>query len=384
MSFYSKFQVIAYEIPTCAGFNAGEECQITETVRTAIKAELEVLSLDAQRRLLRLIAVAEAARAMLTIDPAPNVLKIFMVPEFYFRQEKDGPKRSYPAKEKDAILKALATVFCDKRFADWLFVFGTIVWWMSADHYLSLANLDNLLGKDELLKAQGSPVVWNEAIVVVGGDSLTSFKKQHYSDYDDIATVVQPSEKNQAYGAPLLPKHRTTLKNLFKDIKSAAGGGCILAAGDNLWFGVEVCLDHNKDVLRLAYQQYSSTRLSAPELDFQMLVSCGMDITPAFLVIEKERFALRADGNPSLGPKSEVQLYVDKANQTPVMTTYDGPNKARWKDINDVLVSAKLEGAMKINVDTVKPAELNMPLSENYPQRIVVYEVLDFCHQDAH
>ncbi len=68
----------------------------------------------------------DAIRAAATngsIDPADDVLKIFMAPEFYFR----GAKGGYPLERISEIMDEMRLETNLATYADWLFVFGTAI-----------------------------------------------------------------------------------------------------------------------------------------------------------------------------------------------------------------------------------------------------------------
>ncbi|HYO69942.1 MAG TPA: hypothetical protein VEU33_28085, partial [Archangium sp.] len=57
------------------------------------------------------------------VNTGPNVLKLFMAPEFYFRGQKGG----YPVKNLPDIIRLMREETDKFKYADWLFVFGTAI-----------------------------------------------------------------------------------------------------------------------------------------------------------------------------------------------------------------------------------------------------------------
>ncbi len=64
-----------------------------------------------------------AAAASAALEPAEDVLKVFMAPEFYFR----GENGAYPVERVNEILANLRKETDQFVYADWLFVFGSII-----------------------------------------------------------------------------------------------------------------------------------------------------------------------------------------------------------------------------------------------------------------
>ena len=91
---------------------------------------LEDTTLDIRKRLDIMIHAVEAAYAKADNDD-PTTLKIFIAPEFYWR----GVDGAYVYTDDDeggckeicTILKSLEDYVAQKRFEDWLFVFGTVI-----------------------------------------------------------------------------------------------------------------------------------------------------------------------------------------------------------------------------------------------------------------
>ncbi len=64
-----------------------------------------------------------AGAASAAVDPAEDVLKVFMAPEFYFR----GENGAYPVERINNILTDLRKETDQFKYADWLFAFGSII-----------------------------------------------------------------------------------------------------------------------------------------------------------------------------------------------------------------------------------------------------------------
>jgi hypothetical protein len=227
-----------------------------------------------------------------------NILKVFIAPEFYFRY--GGPSRpaielndSYPDGEQllptvaDAILKPF---FANQAYADWLIVPGTMFW-----------------HKTPQQSDTTQPTYFNTVMVIKGGPGaeLTPAERDANAQRCEVPTIGVLSTNQKAlmssidyaldedrshWDAALNPMFALILGDwewwryhAFK-VHGVAG-----PTGDPIVFGLEVCLEHLAatddpgalGVLRTLEQHYpSQCSLPTPEIDVQLVTSCGMTLQP--------------------------------------------------------------------------------------------------------
>jgi len=111
---YDKVQFVAFNVKPGTKDKMGGGSEYLGAVADAddIKKRCDVMK-DAIRK----------AHTTAGIDPAPNVLKLFMAPEFYFRGQKGG----YPVDKFPDIIAQLREETDKLDYVDWLFVFGTAI-----------------------------------------------------------------------------------------------------------------------------------------------------------------------------------------------------------------------------------------------------------------
>src|ERR1044071_843991 len=175
---YTHFRLLAYEVPTAtyvtsmtadgvSGWNPGRERPAAARVPVA-----GVTNDDARIRLKRLASAVNSVSGLLPmlVDDNNATLKIFLVPEFYFRPptvDASYYSNTYPNSVKNQILTALNEMFAHADFTHWLFVCGTILWNSRQD-------------------VKSTPLYFNTAITVKGGPHPDVHNRQ-----DAIVSVVE-------------------------------------------------------------------------------------------------------------------------------------------------------------------------------------------------
>lgn len=422
VTYYNKFQLIAYQVPTDRCFKnnngsvvklesrlpPGDRCQIASTQLKDMEQELTAgLSADALRRLMRMIAVAEKAATSLDIDTARNTLKIFMAPEFYFRPELKGATSfSYTLAEKQLIEKALCSVFGAREYESWLFVFGTIVWHRTAASLVDEApDLLKDVKDDPMLQGlEDTPFLWNAALIMEGGtDRLFTSVKRHYSPADEI------DDQYQAVGAAvaksplnvLAHRNKAKLRDYLNNLKKESTGDPIFTVGDNLTLGLEICLEHEERVLPVAFKKLQQ---KYPQIDLQLITACGMRVNESNLCITKSQFVIRVDGAGNVITNypapwdyfSEIQQVLGETDAKLPYTsspyTKDEDSKSKWEKINQIAGEIALQGSLKLNTtdlllarakegdDPLSPIAFYEDAEKACPQKLVIYRALEFAH----
>jgi len=123
---YEKIQFIGYHVRTgqyigtdepasFANIAAGQEKDALEKARKAVQDDID------GRCEIMTEAIKEAYKHAKVMNDDPEVLKIFMAPEFYFR----GQQGAYPIETVSTIMPTMRAETDDDKYKDWLFVFGT-------------------------------------------------------------------------------------------------------------------------------------------------------------------------------------------------------------------------------------------------------------------
>jgi len=208
------------------------------------------------------------------VDRSSAVLKIVMMPEFYWR----GPVGAYDIStmfdsdddSKDGVLIRLADrvreVIADDAFRDYLFVFGTVIFAQALDD-------DRLRDSNETISAS-DVLYYNMAAVGKGGAGHNHsyiIPKRYISGADFLsrATLPNPSNADLHRYAPPWEELRETEKKRGTTI---VDDGNVLEI-DGIRIGIEICLDHRMGVLWDTLQ-----RQGQQLVDVQLITSAGMAI----------------------------------------------------------------------------------------------------------
>jgi hypothetical protein len=419
---YRNLQLIAYRIPTDLPLPAGKECDLASlalckglgTDLAPLLEELEQVSEDALSRVTRMIAVIDRAMQSSKVSQDPATLKVFMAPEFYFRPQAGGAARSYTEQTRHTVLAILLRVFAQKNLMGWIFVPGTIVWNLKGQIFLDDLKVD--ASTPSLKKIANQDIVINTAMVGIGGHGMTSYDKLHYSGADNIDAKYRallnkekktPKDQDATTFDLNVPEtQRPKFNEYFELMRKRNKDQCVMGVGENRWFGIEVCLDHELRVLKSAYGEFTATWPdNPPRLDFQLLTACGMRIQPHNVTVGEGHFILRNDGIscPPADWKtpydpSEIQR-VTKADDTGVLETTTAQNEATkeaWASINDIRELIVLSGDLKLDATGVNATLCKLiydtsgqldsvdvttkPLDPWFPQQIAVYRPLQLAN----
>ncbi|AKJ02644.1 hypothetical protein ATI61_11733 [Archangium gephyra] len=424
MAQYKNLQLIAYRVPTDLPLPAGNECDLVSlklckglgTDLSPHLEELETQSEDALSRVTRMIAVIDRAMQSKKVSQDPATLKVFMAPEFYFRPKAGGAARSYTETTRHLVVAILRRVFAQKSLMGWIFVPGTIVWNLKGQTFLDDLKLDANSTKP-LNNISKQDIVINTAMVGIGGHGMTSYDKLHYSEADNIDSkyraLLNKEKKTQKDGNAtifdlnVIEPQRPLFSEYFELMRKRNKDQCVLGVGDNRWFGIEVCLDHELRVLKSAYAEFTQTwPNNPPRLDFQLLTACGMRIQPHNVTVGEGHFILRNDGISCLPfdwktpyDPSEIQR-VTKVDNNGVLETTTAQNEATkeaWARINDIVDRIVLSGDLKldatgVNATLCKPVYdkygtsiesldvTTKPLDPWFPQQLAVYRPLQLAN----
>ncbi len=207
------------------------------------------------------------------IDRQSTVLKIVMLPEFYWR----GPNGVYSVKDlyddtadnsKDGILiqvgDRLRAIMADEAFCDYLFVAGTVLAAQPRDHNMTVA---------QAVQDAHNILYYNFASVVKGGpDAAAYFVQKRYisgADFLSRTTLPNPSDQDlHLYGDATLALKDTLETRGYQIVEHN------VLEIDGIRIGIEICLDHRMGQLYNNIELHEHGQL----VDVQLITSAGMAI----------------------------------------------------------------------------------------------------------
>jgi hypothetical protein len=354
---YTHFRMIAYEVPTAtfqgggpvvSGWDPGQAYQAIGRLPVPNNTNN-----DAKIRLQRLAGVVEFAYNRLqTIGDNANTLKVFVVPEFYFRPPVLGANylnNTYPQEAVNQVWTALDSMFVHHDFNNWLFICGTAMW-------------------NTLSDTMVTPVYFNTAIYVRGGQAqgLRLIEKQLASGIDGVPQAMAPSMTPDV--SPIFAEWGVRKQHVFTI--------------DNITFGLEVCLDHanNGDgpVLKKVLAAWQGRQGAAPpEVKIHVLTAGGMDIEVESVAAKVGGYIFRNDGMANPGARSE--LYQVQSYNTP------DPLGAQLLIANQFDPTAAASANLGANIapqqsDPLPAGPLTLPMPgvayTTFPQQVSFYPAL--------
>lgn len=190
---------------------------------------------------------------------SPETLKVFSVPEFFFR-----PKKGYY--EEPGVINEIFELLSEETskgcYENWLFIFGTVA-----------ATYKN---------TEDKKVALNTALILKGG-----IKKDQIKSGTNCFIVIKEGISNIDY---------PTIDNIIKlessnnksesNISGFNGGGVFTI--DNIKFGLEICLDQTNE------------RLKNEEIDIHLVCSAAMDYY-SWKGKTMPKYAFYVDGGNNLG-----------------------------------------------------------------------------------
>jgi hypothetical protein len=298
---YSKVQFIAYRIYTCPAHSPDRY--------VGLNSEVDDLRL-------RCKLMAEAinnAAASPDVDPSPDVLKIFVAPEFYFHSMWGAyTSLSYftgegADRDPNSIVGCLADVVQDDKWRDWLFVFGTSIVeaapFTVGDYYDQRSNILATLWYSlrRFAELYGRRAVLNASLVQMGGYANEAERiakavvvvKEYKSGIDYLKrsdTVVGLTDERAAHFPAVGPGNYELEMNTPRPGGGGSNGGSIFML-NNITFGLEVCLDHAKARLRRASPQSGDFFVQV-----QLIPSGGITIQPACVATLAGGLVCNVDG----------------------------------------------------------------------------------------
>ena len=265
----------------------------------------------------------DAYRESPDIDHTDNVLKIVMLPEFFWRGPFGAYSTDWITPPHDEVFvefsNQLRAMVADDFFADFLFVFGTIV----------AADTPNDVRQPWEMSSAQEIEFYNLATVHKGGGGSNTNAQRHFvvtkkyisnADFLSRTTLPNPKEDNKhEYG-----DISWELQQMFDKRNITLITDNILEL-DGIRFGIEICLDHRMGALWNHIQSYQ-----LPLVDVLLVTSAGMaiergpnPIVPGGVVYLSDGEAssaacLRSDQNPAFSPNTVCRGNVGGLKHIPV------------------------------------------------------------------
>ncbi|TYL42137.1 hypothetical protein [Dickeya sp. ws52] len=253
------------------------------------------------------------SQASLTLDNTDETLKIFMAPEFYFR----GNQGAYPVEKISIIMSKMREMTKDKKFKDWLFVFGTAIGYLKHD--------------------DGSYEIFNVALVQKGGyaDATKDNSVIVYKEYISHIDFLRLSNAHINWKKPLnrigvVGENNNTQKltpvsgsrdvnsqqinpvGAGKELSKSGLGGQGIFTIDNVTFGLEICLDHLNGRL---HDSPPAAGQYIPQI--HLITSAGASIIEENVITTKGGLVFNVDGyattdiNRNIGDYKKPSLQHD-------------------------------------------------------------------------
>lgn len=279
-----------------------------------------------------------------------ETLKVFMLPEFFFR----GKTGAYGMDDVQKVVRGLQALVKDAKWQHWLFVFGTIIGQSSPTQAPTFwTNMMNVLfGASKTDIDPSKPVeVYNYSLVQKGGfgdikdapSHAHAVLKEHKSGIDFIK-----SNKITGDGFTLeRVNHLAPSNKTPSEVQVHSYDGLSLFKMEGLSFGLEVCLDHL--VGRLKKSQTAATpKAPFPAIDIQRIPSCGAHIDAQYIVARKGGYVFNSDGLNSV--LSDVRK-VDAGTGAPTVVASVAQQNVVYAKVNDIFP----KGAGKISIYPSRP-----------------------------
>jgi hypothetical protein len=140
---------------------------------------LEDIEADIDARIEIMRAAINASASNASVDHRDDTLKIFLAPEFFFR----GPKGAYHADAPELlhIGDKLRRLVEHPRYADWIFVFGSIIGFNHNENLTSAAATASVVGAN--VTASDLLDTYNFAIIQRGGPAGRAEHHTHFKRF---------------------------------------------------------------------------------------------------------------------------------------------------------------------------------------------------------
>lgn len=269
-------------------------------------------------------------------DKSPNTLKIFMVPEFFFR----GATGAYPMANVQEVIEGLQSLVKEQKQENWIFVFGTILGFSSPTMTVTRKE-----GKIEEIDESKDKEIYNFTLVQQGGfkEEKKAPKYAHVVQKELKSDIDFIKAKDMSGGGLALKRviHLTPLKEERNEFSNLKYEGLSVFKMHGITFGLEVCLDH-------ANQRLKNSK-NLPSIDIQLIPSCGMSIKEEAIVVRKFGYVFNCDGITSSDKQIEnAGIKIGEFDDG--TTAYDSHSAVHFNNNNN-FEYLKVESSENISFD---------------------------------
>ena len=271
---YVATQFLSFTINTLGGLEEHGECQgrpVDPTTGSCYLGNSDNITDDMLHRLDIVTSVLhrikqDAFAESPDIDHSDDVLKIFMMPEFFWR----GPNGAYsadllsdPSSIAHQVADTLRDLIAEDFFNDFLFVFGTVVAVQTPDDARESWETDSATSLN----------YFNWAIVYKGGSTHQhhyGVTKKYISSADFLSRTTLPNPKEEQIDA------YSAMDQALQQAFATRGTQLItnnVLVMDGLRIGLEICLDHRVGTLWNHVKTHHQ-----PLVDVLLVTSAGMAI----------------------------------------------------------------------------------------------------------
>jgi hypothetical protein len=293
---YNKFAFFSYRCATAFNNDQGnladflphptDQSDIAQVIRANRTWLDNIQSVDGRIRVLKTLIIIDEARRWADDHyyGGPNVLKIFVAPEFYFRPHAEdstapGEKR-YTEADGFSMLTSLLQTLSDPIFNHWVFIPGTLI---------STAQIATKY------------FTTNTGVIIEGGTTNhIGVIKHNTSEVDGVQKGYQGDEADN-YSLFEYKAYLNEKTDLFLLVH-------------NKTFGLEICRDHSVDLAVLKHAVVNNkdrveNRAIAQGLDFHILVSLGSHLNPTGVAARQNGYIFQFDGKYSeIFPENALKL----------------------------------------------------------------------------
>ncbi|MEL6534523.1 MAG: hypothetical protein AAFQ98_03885 [Bacteroidota bacterium] len=286
---YRKLVTVSYVDATAHPPKKWSDVKLTEEEKNPDRDGVNLSVVDSHKnlelraQLIHLGRVADFALSMVNVEDAmgrPEVLKIFLAPEFLFiptAVKSPAKYASYSREDRDVIRKFLEEMFNTKAFKHWILVPGTTVWYHKLPKPVTI-EIDTSEKTEKTFKY----TYLNTAYMVNGGEKTsTAMTKRFASRVDGIGHSL-PQDL-------LSKEEQSKIYETFSDYVLKKGGRSL---------ATEICLDHGSKAV-LKHSVIKAVESKENSVDFHLVCAAGMDLNPGNVVAKKGGYVFRVDGNPT-------------------------------------------------------------------------------------
>lgn len=343
---YTKVQFVSYQTPTVMLNSPGvfEIPAPKDRLGHPLTHAWHLKNDDARNRVLRFYEAAEFSRKKgAAALGGRDTLKIFIAPEFYFRDAVSLDSYHGPEIVTN-IYAALLAAFAQPEYEDWLVIAGSIFWHQRAPGLTYFNTVCTIRGGASTSAAGRSPGNRGIPHVMNGTTNLKALMSHIDYAFNPITGEKIDKRRDDAainpYFSPIFGDWAWQKEHLFT-VRDFYG-----PTGKLLVFGLEVCLEHahyapgeefekHRGALKYALLEWEEKEPETPwpMIDIHMVTSCGMELIPSNVCAKVGGHAMICDG--SYPARSHMHLVLPNEgnrSMTPMRGALADEREPLWRE----------------------------------------------------